>query len=220
MIDKSFFLVGDLAIPNAQQQIVSDPNLSSEDDLSFFIDVEKRNILISGLGFEVYKRFDDLFVNNVLPINADENAIRLLNGYEYEIDGVKYIWNGLVYQVGNAKQSLIAYWIYYNFLNNDYQKYFTTGVSDLQSNGATKVSPDQKLVNAYRKFHSMYQSNVKYDYDTDYFYGGYLGGLNKSREVSLCRYIYDQIRNDETLNDGFYKGWEFDFMDNINSFGV
>jgi hypothetical protein len=128
----SAFFVGELSIPNLQQESVSE-------NLAYFITKYEKECLIGTLGYHLYKL-------TLVPRDSMEQRIKdLLDGVEYKLNGKLTKWEGLVH----GDYSLIANYIYWFFMKNNATH--TTGVATTKSNAAASisVSPAEKMVAAW-----------------------------------------------------------------------
>jgi len=108
-IDKSYF--------------INSINLPSDnlENIQSWIDKFEKEILIKSLGYELYTEF----ATNIQLTTPDSIWLDLRDGKEFEINSVKYKWNGLV---NNDKISMLSYYIYSQYLNDLIQQVGTAGV--------------------------------------------------------------------------------------------
>jgi uncharacterized protein YciU (UPF0263 family) len=143
LIDTTYF-VGEISLPGSA--------LSGDyADILPYIAKYEREALIELLGYTLYKELK-------AEIDADPQVFttkwsRLVNGHEYEIEylGDTHLvkWNGLV---NDDKISLLAYYIYFKYVQ--FHVTHTSGFGELiqAAENAAKVSPGQKMVNAWNRF--------------------------------------------------------------------
>ena len=141
LIDVSYF-VGEISLPG---QVLT----GSLADIDPFIVKYEREALIDLLGYTLYKELKA----EIDAASYTTKWNRLVNGHEYEIDylGDTYLvkWNGLV---NSELISLLAYYIYFKYIQ--FHVTHTSGFGELIQNAenASKVSPSQKMVNAWNRF--------------------------------------------------------------------
>lgn len=143
-----FNKANDLNLPLAANQPTSVSSVASPNNqaaLTNMISEVEKDILVNALGLDNY---------NALQIalsdldNADQKWKDLVNGVEYD----SKIWEGL-----NNDLSLIAYAVKFLFLNGNIQQNTAVGVTNVNSENASIVSPNYVLVNCWNKFISKYQ---------------------------------------------------------------
>jgi len=126
----------------------------------------------------------------------------LLNGKTY--DG-KY-WPGLKYE-----NSLIAYFVYHQYLTNDRMQYTTVGLERSISKNAIAVNPTEKLTDVWNIFIEMYSGimlagwtdfGMYYPYSFDPVYGFCEAQEGASAFVSLKKFLSD-FPND--YNTSYFK---------------
>lgn len=198
----------ELVIPLASNQPTTVSSVATPNNKSalenLIVEVEQ-DILINALGLTIYNELQTA-LNDLL--NADIKWRNLVNGVEY--DGKK--WEGL-----SSDYSLLAFAIYYLFLNGNTQFYTALGVAQPNAENSTMVSPTYKLTTAWNKFISKYQGGST-EYPTISYTNGiqftdWKGHSNKVF-VSLYEYLVDK-------KEDF--GWEFDnftYYDTKNTFGI
>ena len=102
IIDVSYF-IRELSIPNVNETLSE-----SGMNLEYFIDEKVRLLLQKALGYQLFKDFDSNVVNGVLQATTPQKWVNLVEGVEYTKSGKPYKWNGLIYQDGAFKKSLLA----------------------------------------------------------------------------------------------------------------
>jgi len=216
IIDETYFEHGSLYIPNNKDLTVEpagSPTIVTE--LESFITKYERKLLMNALGVTLY----DLLQTALDDINnADAKWKDLVNGKNYaNADGNVKRWDGLV---GFDKQSLIAAYIFTEYLRNDNETYATVGIVKSDSKNATLVDATPKFIKVYNQFIEAYQGGAVIDSPTIVVNGfGSVGfdwfGSEKT-QVSLFRYLTD---SNELVADT-YPDFEFMFYENQNSFGI
>jgi len=202
------FFINDLHVPNSQNN--DDIGLPSEgnttiDNLNDCCVVVEKDLLLNALGLTLYNSLQTALIN--LP-SAEQKWKDLVNGVEY--DGK--IWEGL-----NNPKSLIAYAVYYNFLNMDSEYWSTFGTVKGNAVNAENVSPFYKLTSAWTTFLKKYQvgacsspdyySGVGWEY-VDYY------GMHNSVNVSLYEFLRDKADVYNWTPD------KFRYYNHVNTFGL
>lgn len=211
IIDSTYFDKGILFIPN-NKDLNAEPigTPTAKTDLELLIELCERQILLNALGVENYEQLK-LAIDD-LP-NADQKWRDLINGITYTDDnGIKVIWNGLV---GYQKMSLLACFVYCEYLRNKEQLLTTTGVVKNNSANADNVSATPKFIKVWNIFLNQYQG--QYSENPKVLTNGFGEiGLDYSqgnnREVSLYQYLQSHKTD--------FADFRFKFYENFNSFGI
>ena len=155
IIDNSYFLNKSVYIPNA----VANPSIQGNTpnpstQLSLMIDLREYELLVSFLGdaqaTELQNQFELLPNATVWTWKASA-----LPKWKDLVDGVGD-WKGLRYTYGSTKISLIAYYVYFHYLGDDFSQYTTTGVQVPQAENSIRQQPNNLQVKAWNKFVEMY----------------------------------------------------------------
>ena len=215
LIDASYFKKGILYIPNNTDLNVSPVGTpTNETDLDVFINEYERELLLNALGIVLY---EELLVA-ISDINsADAKWVNLINGVTYtNSNGIKKRWDGLL---GYQKQSVIAFFVYTEYLRNYNETFATTGIVRNDAKNATSYNATPKYIKAYQKFLEAYQST---NTATPTHYVNRFGsegidwyGSEKTK-VSLYQFLVDSNDLDPTA----FPDFEFKFYDEQNSFGI
>lgn len=119
------------------------------DDESFqtdYIDVYEKEVLIKLLGYDLYTRFKA----GLEEATVDQKWTDLKEGadYDVEVSGIIYksTWNGFV---NDEMISLIAYYIYYKWLEKNNEQLTGTGVGIANKENATDFDKNKKLVQSW-----------------------------------------------------------------------
>lgn len=205
IIDTSYFLNKQVYIPNAVAQptvITTVPTNVSQ--LQQFIDEKEYLLLFNALGNEQYTELLDQFeVGGAWKPDA-------LPKWKDFVDG-KGQWKGLRYSLGNAKVSLIAYYVYFYYLSEDWTSYTTTGIQMPNAENSTTVMPNDKQAKAWNKFVLMYGgwigNNLNYHFSQNWN-GIYMqwgrNGLYNDNEYSLYRFMSE---NQDLYSLAFFTGY-------------
>jgi hypothetical protein len=201
---------------------LSIPNLSSSQSgnlelLHLYADEKPRLLLQHCLGFELFNELDSQITNGVLNEDADQKWVNLVYGCVY--DNKK--WKGLLFQEGSFNTSVLAYFTYWNWLNDLYSSNL-----QIQVKNAENVNPTSSQVAVWNKFIEMYQGcfsnnymlgnkfnnlqTICYsDFKRDYFHA------NKSNYVSLIQFLEEN--KEDYPNANLYI---FENSSNSNSLGL
>jgi hypothetical protein len=203
-IDSTYF-VGEIAIPQA----------SSETGLTQAIlqyEMEIRNYL---LGYKLNSLLEADLQNGVpqsqiyLDLVNGAEFINIFRGKEYTLK-----WEGLK----NASlQSLIAYYVYYKYVERDVTRLYGTGISMAVpsdgNKGWERVSPVNKLCSIWERIRQLYgkippeyKKYLQYPIPVDEMHGVY------NCDSSAFNFLY--------ANKEDYPDWVFTPLWNINAFGI
>lgn len=174
--------------------------LGNSDQLGDLIVKYEREVMVKIFGWSLYKLFIEnleLDVNGVYQVkdNVDPKWGELLNGKEYTINGVPVVWRGLRFEDvksgGVVKQSLLANYIYCQYIDNDELQHSGVGLVITKGKNAVRVSGRGKYATAWNEFVKMTCS-----------YGVNYG------ERSLYQFIMDQNQEEHE----YYPNWDrFEF---------
>ena len=202
IIDTSYFLKKDVFIPNAvAQPSIGSNTPTSVSQLNAEIDQREYEFTLSFLGdaqnTELYNQFNE---DGTWKDDALQKWKDLVEGVEFE--GKK--WNGLRYTIGTQKISIIAYYVYFFYLKEDFATYSTTGIQVAQSENAISQLPNEKQASAWNKFVNMYDGgNIQ---ERNYSFSRNWNGLmlrwssGERNQVSLLDFIR---ANQEDYNTNF-----------------
>ena len=203
IIDETYF-TRELSIP-----VVNEVQTEAYDTLNYFVDEYVRQLLRDALGIDKFNELDTYVIDGVfVSTDAPQYIIDLVEGKEYEKSGVTYKWSGLISTQGVFKKSLLANYVYYNWLRNSFTIQSGVGETTLNPQNATLVNPTQKLVTIWNSFLDMYQNqNLAYP---NVYYKGYTQvidwlGFSANTEVSLIQYLQDQQADFESATLRVYK---------------
>lgn len=203
IIDETYF-TRELSIPN-----VNEVQTEAYDTLNYFVDEYVRQLLRDALGVDKFNELDTYVIDGVFePTDAPQYIIDLVEGKEYEKSGVTYRWSGLISTQGVFKKSLLANYVYYNWLRNSFSIQSGVGEATLNPQNANLVNPTQRLVTIWNSFLDMYQNkNLAY---SNVYYKGYTQvidwlGFSANTEVSLIQYLQDQQADFENASLRVYQ---------------
>ncbi len=211
IIDNTYFTKGWLFIPN-NKDINAEPTASpsAQSGIDFFIEEYERELLLNALGVTL---FNDLIANP-----STTKWVELIDGKDYTINSKTKRWNGLK---GANMQSLIAFYVYCQYLRNDNSTYLTTGIAQNTANNAERSDPAPKFVKSWNRFLSQYQGNgYNYGYPTVIYNRSGMRGLDyygqDNVEVNMFQYLTDQ--NELIPTD--FPDFEFKFYETYNTLGI
>ncbi|MFL0093600.1 DUF6712 family protein [Tenacibaculum maritimum] len=200
MITSRSFYKSLIKIPNAQDTAPNSKLLGNGNLLDFFIEEHEPEVLIDCFGYSLYEEFLSQFDENYkLKDNVDQKWKDLLNGKEYQLEGKKAKWRGLIFKEKDLDRSLIAYYVFCEFLNKDQSSYNGTGTQKEKTKNTTPVSSDPLYVASFRKFHKL----------TEF-----------SNRNNGLRSLYDFIQDMNNANPNTYPNWCPERFENINTWGV
>jgi len=210
IIDSTYFLGKETYIPNSvSQPSIGSNNLSPSSELDQEIEDKESELMLDVLGFsqatELYDQFEQ---DGSWKTTALQKWVDLVDG--------KDDWRGLRYTIGGKKVSLIAYYVFFYYLANDYHTYTTTGMQISKSENAVTQDPSIKQVSIWNKFIKMYVGSLMINQVqfTSNWNGTAMSfnGINLSNEVSLYEFL---INNKDVYDISYFKSKSV-----INYFGL
>ncbi|WP_438423132.1 hypothetical protein [Aquimarina macrocephali] len=216
MIINGSYFVGELYLSQVSESasVVVNNKLKN----TYFIDEYEREILEKGLGYKMCK---DLYLHidnqgSIKTTSVDSVWDDLLNGKEYQKDGKTFYWPGLVEKVGLLHKSMMAYYIYFMYLNDDTRKNTTSGTVS-GSKKSEKVSVSPSTTDAWRKMVKWYGGSKRntspvITYHNGAIFEDYCGDNDNTGRVSMYQYLSDHKES--------YPDWQFTPIENINRFGI
>lgn len=125
------------------------PQNALDSDMSVFIAQYEKEVLILLLGYDLYVDF--------IANPSDTRWSRLISGHEYDVSyqglTTTIKWNGLT---NTDLISLLAYYIYYWYLNFHATDTTSVGESVIEKENALGVTPVQKMTSAWNNFVDLY----------------------------------------------------------------
>lgn len=200
-IDSTYF-TGEIAVPGA----------SSETGLTQAITQYEKEILIKLLGYKLYSLLiADL--SNGAPVT--QKYIDLVNGKEFTLtyNGADYTvkWEGLA---NTALQSLIAYYVFYKYVERNITSFYGTGVSQANvQEGWSRVNPEMKMIHAWERMRELYGKippEYKLNYDRPLL----------GTDLSVVHELSGSAYNFLLMNKTDYPDWVFTPLWNMNQFGI
>ena len=185
LIDKTYFQ-GDINIPNMQE-------IQHENDLvQILIESKSYSLLESVLGRDNFLSLQANCENGNLKPDADDRWKELVNGKSYEINNQKFYFKGLIQEGALYKTSLIADFVFCEWLKQTRSQQTGVGEVVVNAQNATNVNSTSKLVSIWnrfiKEFGSIHCNRLrKYYHNGVPVYDYYNGG--NSNNVSLVQYL-------------------------------
>lgn len=214
IIDATYFEKGLLYIPNSKD-ISASPTAtpSTQSELEVFIDNYERDLLLNAFGVDL---FNQLKVAMSDYDNAAQKWVDLVEGKDYTINGKKHRWEGLK---GYNKQSVIAFYVYCQYLRNDESTYTTTGIVQNTGKNADNYSPTGKYIKAHNCFLKQYQ-NSDYGQPNIIINGSGSMGLDYFNNSDVQRSFYQYLVDANELDVTAFPDFEFKVYDTETSLGI
>ena len=213
--DNTYYQRGKKFIPNVNNlntEISGVPNNGVEID--YFIGKYEREFLLGFLDITLYNEL--VLALDDLP-SADTKWQNLVDGVEYVKGSITYRFDGLR---GFEKDSMVAFYVFCKYMENDESYYSTTGVIKSKAKNSNMFSPTRKYLDAWYIFLDKYQNKPdsnSYSYIIDSY--GCVVGIdyynsqeNTSKLVTLEQFLKDNKQD--------YNGYEFTRYTGANSLGL
>lgn len=140
-IDTTYF-EGELSMG----QITSAPVIAA---VNLFIQKYEDDLLTKLLGYELYKAYKAGIAVTPTP---DVKWTELRDGKEYTNSNGRLLkWNGLKFSNGSLKQSLIANYVYFQYLKDNISFTMGAGEAKPKSSSSDNVNPYPKMVRAWNE---------------------------------------------------------------------
>jgi hypothetical protein len=215
-ITSASYYIGELTVPNVG--VTSSSIGGGTENFQTFIDQFEEEALVFALGQKLYNNFiGNTDGNGIVNPGANQKWFDLMDGATYTKSGVEYFWKGIKYQIGNRNFSLLAYYVYHRYINE--QQSYLSDVGNVAPDAANafKTSAINRSVKAYQKFINLYGNEHHYHNRNFYYNNGvlikdYCGTYNNTGNVSLYHFL---LHNEENYDD-----WRFTRLENKNSFGI
>lgn len=196
LIDDTYFNM-DKHIPNTQEV-----NSGAVVLLNQFIDTKARLLIFNALNYALQKDLDSYLSNGILPAIPtlpipDPVPVKwrnLCEGMEYTKNDKTIKWNGLYQVMGTTKQSIIAEFVFSEWLKNSVSQVNGVGEVSLVAKNAVNVNSTQRYVDVWNDFVLKYQGNWNGHY-LNFYYSNYgfneWFGSNCNNEISLIEFLTD-----------------------------
>ena len=202
-IDNTYF-VGEINIPNAEKNTTS---------IQQAINQYEKEILIMLLGYKLYSLLiADCTGEGNVPVT--QKYMDLVNGAEFTQiingDTVTLKWEGFTNAI---KQSLVAYYVYYKYVEREVTHLSGVGTILTPSNKGVRASSENKMINAWEKMRLLY--------------GVVPSSIRNRIQDPIKMYGFDYVFNYDgsaynflNANKADYPDWYFTPQWNINIFGI
>lgn len=186
LINKTYFQ-GDITIPNTTE-------VQHDNDLvGILIESKSYSLLESVLGREnVLSLKANLDIDGNLNEDAPERWKDLVNGKSYEINDQKFYFKGLIQKGDLYKTSLIADFVFCEWLRQTRSQQTMIGEVVVQGQNAINVGSTSKLVSIWNRFivefGAGYYAKVRKHYVKGVLFYDYFNGSN-SNNVSLVQFL-------------------------------
>jgi hypothetical protein len=215
--DSTYFEKGSLYIPNNKNiSALPTGTPTNQTELDFYITQYERELLLDALGITLYDELQLALVD--LP-GSDQKWQDLVEGVTYvNSSSVSKRWDGLQ---GFNKQSVIAFYIYTEYLRNYNETFTTVGTVKNNAKNATNYDATPKYIKAHISFIEQYQSDTTSSPTIRFNEFGSVGidwyGSEKVT-VSLYQYLLDSNELDDTSFPDFENYFKFYVTQNSKGF--
>lgn len=206
LIDKTYFLKS-ISVPNTEE-----PTSDASTDLDMSIDRYARQFLQVSLGNVLFTDLDSYIIDGVLT-GAPQKWLDLVNGVSYTKNGVDYVWQGLKYDLGLYKVSILAHYTYVNHYQNTVNS--NLGQVIIVPKNGMVVNPTDHLVSVWNEFVEMYQGANCSNSVTSYHNGVLFTDYYQFKENGYVSYL--QFLED---NKDVYEGLKANVINFKNSLGI
>lgn len=160
------YLTRELAISDAQGQSVT--RTDAKENIEKYLDDAPREVLIKALGYELAYELESYTTDGVLNNDAPLKWQNLVNGVIYQYNGDSYKWDGLIFSRGTMKKSLLANFVFTQWLEDNVSSLGSNGNVIIQTRNGASITSNRRWVKAYNEFLSMYQGDYLVK-DDDYY---------------------------------------------------
>jgi hypothetical protein len=212
--NKSVFIPGVVAQPSIGSAAPSNVSLLEQE-----IDQREYELLLSFVGqTQVAELYDQFEADGTWKTDALQKWKDFVDGVIYE--GKK--WNGLRYTIGTKKVSLIAYYVFFYYLGQDFRTYSNTGMQVPEAENSTRQDPNVAQTKAWNEFIRMVGGNRNgrnYTFFTNWNGMGIRwGGFTNNNEITLYQFLQD---NSDVYDNSFFTVPNASTGSGIiNSFGI
>lgn len=149
LIDYTYFK-GDINLP-AQLLTGLTPRID------FYIAKYEKEALMSLFGYDLYKDLKSQIDSLPQIFSTKWNAF--VRGDEYVMGSYTKKWDGLI---NDDKSSLLAYYVYYNYLRDNVTSYETIGAVTGLGENSSRVAADGLIIAAYNRYIDLRQEAIEY----------------------------------------------------------
>lgn len=192
LINASYFQK-EISIPNVNEDLSE-----TSETLDLMIDEKVRLLLQQDiLGLNLFEELDSHVEDGVLKSDAPQKWKDFVNGVEYtDSNGKNRKWNGLIFNLGSVKKSLLAYYVFNFWLQ--YNDTVVTGAGEqaIAVANAQRINSNRRIVDSWNTFVYMYQGK----YEDVGIFKGYVGSVwfedyyrsqENNRYVSCVGFLQD-----------------------------
>lgn len=198
MITDVSYYVGSRFIPNISQEDengLAGQTINNNAALLLTIAEYEISFLSDAFGFyEAKTILDQLETDGSVKTSADQKYKDLING------DASIKWRGLRYEIAGVKQSMVADYVYSNYVRETETRLTNLGNTVDQAEKAQIISSTNKYVQAWRRMYELRESR-------DYYSWYYLARDEKT--------LYNFISENAGFNTEYFK-----FYENLNSLGI
>lgn len=154
IIDGTYF-TAELYVPNTEEL-----NSRTASELMQFVDRYVPSVLSDALGDTLFSDLDSHVENGVLANDAPQKWKDLVDGKVYTVAGVEKVWQGLRFQRGTFKGSLLANYVFCKWL--EHKNSTLSGVGEVRpgAKNATPVNSTQRITRVWNEFVRIYQGGI------------------------------------------------------------
>jgi len=154
IIDETYFNK-DLIIPNSTERDISGGLNVTE----LWIDEQVRVFLQDAFGNDLFDDLDSNIKDGVLSPTAPQKWLNVVNGTKYTFESKSYTWRGLIYTQGTSKESLLAKFVYSQWI--DPKRTRLSGIGEVigKSIDSEVANTNRKYIRVYNEFLDQYQSD-------------------------------------------------------------
>lgn len=194
IIDSTYFIDSNI-IANIQEP---DPNSKTGNVLDLMIKKGERDVLSFAFGREMWDDFKPYIANGIDP-STPQNYVDIVRGKEYEKDGKKCYWNGLIQE--ETKESLLADYVYCEYHTENTSQ--TTGIGEVSIDNkvGNRTSMIPKITKVWNRFLLKLHDGVR-SFPAGYTMEGkpywiikgcrdFYGIYPKYGDVSLMQFLFD-----------------------------
>lgn len=155
LIDETY-LTREMYTPNTESGV---DIASTGNSVTEYIDKYSRLLLQRALGNVLFAQLDEQIESGILKSDAPQKWKDLVNGVTYTYSGDTYTWKGLLTKEGAFKESVLAYYVYYNYFLNNLSQVSSFGEVKASSVNSENVNPTAKSIAIWNKYVKLYQGD-------------------------------------------------------------
>lgn len=221
IIDKTYLAREPLYVPDGTTLNVAadgDP-VDNQVDVVHFIEMYERELMVSAIGRTLYDEIIAIIEADTLDDGGNEKYKALVDGLTYTRNGKDYVFEGLR---GYEKNSLIAYYVYAQYLRAMEDRLTTLGTAKPLAKNSEATTPTKKFVRAWQTFLTMYQTtDVTVPVVSVNAFG--TQGIDYRARTNQQRSLYQFLDDMTEVNAAWFPDVVFGIIpleDSYNSFGI